>query len=205
MGIVLRESARTRGITGTDHVGGVELDTGEIIPAELVILATGVRPDTHLARRAGLAVNKGVIVDNHLRTSHPDILAAGDVAEHNGVLYGTWGPSQYQGAIAGMNAVGGDALFGGLPRANALKVLGIDLVSIGQFEPEDGSFIVVDREYPGQFLHFVFHDGKMVGCILLGEASAGAGARHAIENKTDFSALLAARPTVDDVLRQLGR
>ena len=69
-------------------------------------MATGVRPNTHLARRAGMDVSQGVLVSNHLAASAEGVYAGGDVAEHNGVLYGTWAASQYQGSIAGMNAAG---------------------------------------------------------------------------------------------------
>jgi nitrite reductase (NADH) large subunit len=65
------------------------------------------------------------------------VLAAGDIAEHRGVLYGNWSAAQFQGAIAGLNAAGPAASeFGGIPRSNTLKVLGLDMVSIGRFEPE---------------------------------------------------------------------
>ena len=109
------------------------------------MIATGIRSNSHLARRAGLEVNQGVVVDNLLATSHPDVFAAGDVAEHHGQVYGIWGPSQYQGSIAGMNMAGGCVEFGGIPRSNTLKVLGLDLFSIGQINPEDASFRTFDQ------------------------------------------------------------
>ena len=89
---------------------------------------------------SGLEVNRGIIVDDHLQTSDENIFAAGDVAEHRGVSYGTWGPSQFQGTMAGMNAVGVATEFVGVPRSNMLKVLGYDLFSIGQIKPEDASY-----------------------------------------------------------------
>ncbi len=203
LGISLRLEARTQQFLGEDCLAGVKLVDGAILPAELAVVATGVRPDTYLARKAGLEVNRGIVVDNHLRTSAADVYAAGDVAEHHGVLYGVWGPSQYQGSIAGLNAVGVETAFGGVPRANALKVLGLDLLSIGQFEPEDGSYWVVADEPAGKYRHFVFHDGRLVGCILLGEGGAALAAKKAIEGKRDFSALLAGNPSATEVLAAL--
>ena len=114
-GIKLRAKAVTREIVGDGRVRGVCLEDGSTVPADLVVIATGIRPNSHLARRAGLEVNQGVVVDNLLRTSHPDVYAAGDVAEHRGQVYGIWGPSQYQGSIAGMNMAGGSVEFGGVP------------------------------------------------------------------------------------------
>jgi nitrite reductase (NADH) large subunit len=200
MGIRLVKSAKTREIAGPRRVEKVVLGDGRVIEARLVIMATGVRPNTHLARRAGLDVNQGIVVNNHLMTSADGVFAAGDVAEHNGVLYGTWAASQYQGAIAGMNAAGLSTVYGGQPRSNTLKVLGLDLMSIGRFEPVDGSFIVVDEKTDDRYLHFVFQDGVLVGAILLGDASRGAAAKGAIETRLDFSGLLQGSPTAADVL-----
>ena len=115
MGIDLRESSRTEEILGDDRARAVLLEDGSTVPADLVVIATGVRPNSYLARMAGLDVNTGVVVDSQLRSSHPDVFAAGDVAEHRGVLYGSWPAAQAQGSIAGLNAVGLGVEFGGIP------------------------------------------------------------------------------------------
>jgi nitrite reductase (NADH) large subunit len=200
MGIRVVNSAKSREIAGSVHAEKVVLDDGRVIAALLVILAAGVRPNTHLARRAGLDVNQGIVVNNHLMTSAAGVFAAGDVAEHNGVLYGTWAASQYQGAIAGMNAAGIATVYGGQPRSNTLKVLGLDLMSIGTFEPADGSFVVVDEQTDDHYLHFVFQDGVLVGAILFGDASRGAAVKTAIEARLDFSGLLLGSPSALEVL-----
>ena len=203
MGITVRKQARTQEILGNERVAAVQLDDGATVPAELVVIATGVRPNSYLARRAGLEVNKGVVVDNLLYTSHPHVLAAGDVAEHRGTLYGAWGASQFQGSIAGMNAAGLGTEFGGIPRSNTLKVLGLDLLSIGQFEPEDASFHVIEREADGRYARFVFRDAHLVGAILLGDTAAASPLKKAVETRADFSGLLKLRPTADDVVGHL--
>jgi len=205
LGIKLRMKANTKEIAGNGRPAGVLLEDGATIGAGFVVIAAGVRPNSYLARGAGLEVGKGVVVDNHLATSHPNVLAAGDVAEHLGVLYGTWGASQYQGGIAGMNAAGLSAEFGGIPRSNTLKVLGVDLVSIGRFEPEDGSYQVIEQETDGRYWRFVFHDGRMVGSILLGDASISGPVKKAVEGKADFSGLLKLHPTAADVARHLSQ
>lgn len=204
LGIKLLEQAQTREIAGKGGVERVLLQSGDTVDAGLVVLATGVRSNTSLARKAGLEVNRGILVDNHLRTSQRNVFAAGDSAEHNGVVYGAWAASQFQGSIAGLNALGLDTPFGGLPRSNALKVLGLDLLSIGQFEPEDGSYLVLDHEDGDNFAHFVFHDGKMVGAILLGYASLAPALKKMIEQKLDCSALVTGSPSGDSVLECIG-
>ncbi len=204
LGIGLQKQARSRAIVGERSVSGVELQDGSTVPAQMVVIATGVRPDTYLARTAHIEVNRGIVVDNHLRTDAADIFAAGDVAEHNGILYGVWGPSQYQGSIAGLNAVGVETLFGGVPRSNTLKVLGLDMLSIGQVDAADGSYQVVEGQPDDNFHHFVFRDGKMVGCILLGDTSLSAPVKQSIEEGRDFSSLLVKGPAVSDVRTALG-
>jgi nitrite reductase (NADH) large subunit len=205
MGIRLEKSAKTREISGAPRVEKIILADGRAIAARLVVMATGVRPNTHLARRAGLDVNQGIVVNNHMMTSAADVYAAGDVAEHNGVLYGTWAASQYQGSIAGMNASGLSTLYGGQPRSNTLKVLGLDLLSIGSIEPADGSFVVVTEKSENSYLRFVLHDGLLVGAILFGDTSRGAAIKTAIEGKLDFSGLLMGSPSAPDVLDRAQR
>jgi nitrite reductase (NADH) large subunit len=202
-GITLRTHARTAEILGDERVQAVLLEDGDTLPANLVVIATGIRPNSYLARVAGLEVNQGVVVDNHLMSSHPSVLAAGDVAEHRGTVYGIWGASQYQGSIAGMNAVGLNAEFGGIPRSNTLKVLGLDLFSIGQIEPEDASFDVVEDNRNGEYFRFVFRDSRLVGSILLGDASITSAVKKAVEEKVDFSDILRKRPDAADILADL--
>jgi len=192
LGVVVRNNAHTRELPGDERVAGVELSDGRTIPADLVIVATGVRPNSHLARRIGLVVNKGIVVDNRLTSSHESVYAAGDVAEHQGVLYGNWSAAQFQGGIAGMNAAGATALFGGIPRSNTLKVLGLDLLSIGQFEPEDGSFQVIEDHLESGYYRFVFRDEHLVGSVLVGDTSLSGTVKGALESGTDFSSVLIA-------------
>ncbi len=205
LGITLLTQARTKEIAGEGRVGQVRLEDGSALDADMVVVTTGVRSNTYLAREANLAVKNGVLVDNHLRASHPDIWAAGDVAEHAGVLYGSWYAAQFQGSIAGMNAAGGDVEFGGIPRSHTLKVLGLDMTSVGLFEPPDASYDLVEEEQGRAFRRLVFRDARLVGGILLGDTRGAAGLAKAIEKKTDFSAFLAGSPTPQGLLDQLGQ
>ena len=182
---------------------GVLLEDGEVIAADLVVIATGIRSNSHLARRAGLETNQGVVVNNFLAASHADVFAAGDVAEHHGQVYGIWGPAQYQGSIAGLNLAGGGVEFGGVPRSNTLKVLGLDLFSIGQINAEDASFHAVDRRTEESYFRFVFRDNRLVGAVLLGSAALVAAVKRAVEEKRDFSRLLARSPSAPEVMEFL--
>ena len=98
-----------------------------------------------------------------------------------------------------MSAVGLDVEFGGVPRSHTLKVLGLDVFSIGQFLPLDGSYRVCAGEAEGTYQSFVFRDGLLVGANLLGTTALAGLLKKAIESKTDFSGLLATHPTANQV------
>jgi len=200
-GIKLVTKASIQELLGDECVRGVLLEDGSTINADLVIIATGIRSNSYLGRIAGLDVNHGIVVDNFLLTSHPDVFAAGDIAEHRGCVYGTWGPAQYQGSIAGMNAVGAKTEFGGISRSNALKVLDLEMFSIGQIEAEDGSYKTIDSETDDSFFRFVFRDSHLIGSILLGDAKISAQVKKALEGKLDFSDLLDRHPLAEEVIQ----
>jgi nitrite reductase (NADH) large subunit len=199
-GIAVRLEAVTQELVGDQRVREVMLADESSLRADMVIVSTGIRSNTYIARLAGLDVNHGVVVDNHMRTSRPDILAAGDVAEHHGICYGVWGPAQFQGTLAGMNAAGEASEFGGVPRSNMLKVLGYDLFSIGRFTPQDGSDRVIQGRTGESYRFFLFHDGHLEGAILLGDTALAASAKLAIEQRLDCSKLLKQSPSDADVL-----
>ncbi|MBN1676186.1 MAG: FAD-dependent oxidoreductase [Kiritimatiellae bacterium] len=203
LGIDVRKAARTAEIAGGRHVAAVVLEDGTRIPAGLVVITTGVRSNTHLARKAALEVNRGIAVDNALRTSAPDVYAAGDVAEHRGVVYGLWSPAQYQGSIAGLNAAGEATTFGGLPRANSLKVLGLDMLSIGTVQPEDGSYRMLEHVSDGRLFQFIFRDGRMAGAVLMGDTAIAPAVKKAVESGLDCSEFLAGARTGADVVARL--
>ena len=203
LGIRIHTGAQVEQVQGDERVRAVLLDSGDLLEADLVVVAAGVRPNSYLARRAGLKVKQGLIVDDRMTTSHPDIYAAGDLAEHAGALYGIWGPALFQGRIAGMNAAGESAEFGGIARSNMLKVLGVDMFSIGTIDGSDGSYLSFDHEADGNYTHLTFRDKNLKGAVLLGDTSMSARLKSAIESAEDFSSLLDGRPSAGEVVEFL--
>jgi nitrite reductase (NADH) large subunit len=190
MGIHVIVGARTKAFVGDGHVRSVQLEDGRELPADLVVISAGVTPNLDLARQAGLSVNRGVIVDEHMRTSNPDIYAAGDNAEFHGRLYGLWMPSRNEGTVAGRSAAGQDAVFTEDPPSARLKVLGVDLFSIGQITAQEGDQVLAQPS-DGNYASFFFHEGKLAGAILLGDASLAVPVQKAADAHRDFSAELA--------------
>jgi len=169
--------------TGDEAVRGVLLEDGREIPADLLVLATGVRPNSHLARQCGLKVKQGVVVNDRLFTSDEHILAAGDVTEHQGRVYGIWPASYAQGMVAGANAVGGSAEFPGLPMTNRIKVLDVDLFSIGQIQAIDASTRLFEVQNNGNYRAITCHDGQIVGAVLYGDMQLMGPLREAVEQE----------------------
>jgi nitrite reductase (NADH) large subunit len=167
---------------GDEVVRSVLLQDGREIPADIVILATGVRPNSHLARECGLKVNQGVQVNDRLYTSDSAILAAGDVTEHQGRVYGIWPASYAQGVVAGTNAVGGEAEFSAIPMTNRIKVLDVDLFSIGQVQASDASIQFYEVQEDNAYRGLICRDNQIVGGVLYGDMGLTAEIQEAVEN-----------------------
>jgi len=168
MGFSFRLGAKTQEIKGEDRVSGVLLEGGELLPAEMVIVSAGVRPSLELAKGLNLDHDKGVKVDEQMRTNQSGIYAAGDVAEFKGMPYGIWTAATEQGQIAGTNMAGGNALYKGTVMANTLKVIGIDLASAGNIDAENKleSKVLTDEKV---YKKIVLENDQIVGCIMLGD------------------------------------
>ncbi len=152
--------------------GGAEVlfDDGSSIAADLVIFSAGVRSDTRLAASAGIACDRGILVDGHMGTNLPGIYAAGDAAQFNGVVYGLWQASKEQGSLAGRNAAGEPTLYQGSQVSAKLKVSGIELASLGAIGGGPGIAVVTKRG-ENSFKRLFLSGGKLAGAILVGDAS----------------------------------
>lgn len=203
LGIKMMVNAHVDCILGDDQVTGVHLKCGQSIPATVVVLAVGDRPNTELLEKAGLTVKTGVLVDNFMRTSNPDIFAAGDVCEHDGILYGAWTPAMYQGKIAGRNAAGVPTEFGGIPRSHLLKVLGKPMFSIGTITAADGSYHIIEDHADDGYRMFMFRDGRIVGCLLIGKLKLLKQVRKAVQARINMEELLVNNPSAEDIGKYL--
>lgn len=190
LGLGVRCGVRCEEVAGTGAVREVRLRGGEVVPAELIIVAAGIRPDPSLARGCGLPVGSGVLVDDRMATADPAIWAAGDGTEHRGMLYGIWPASYVQGVVAGTNAAGGAAVFAGLPPIARLKVLQVDVLSIGRFQPEGpGDRVLEHTADDGRYWRLLLHDGRVAGANLYGDASLATPIQQAVEQGTPLAEL----------------
>lgn len=194
-GIRVLTGAGVTSIGGSDgRVQSVTLDSGSRLPAQLVIVAVGVRPNVQLAHEAGLAVNRGVIVDDRMQASAPDIYAAGDVAEAHDPLLGEarpvaiWPAAAMQGEIAGLNMAGHQATYSGSIPMNSIQVCGLPTISVGLTSPPAGSETLEYRSPDGKAYRRVFIVGdRLVGAVFVGDIDRAGIITGLIRQGTDVS------------------
>ena len=190
-GIKVITKANTKRIIGTDRVEGIELDNGTIIPATLVVMAVGIRPNAGLAKEAGLAVNRGIVVDAGMQTSDGDILAVGECAEVDGMVYGLVAPLYEMARVAAAHLSGDTKpAFVHSDTPTKLKVTGINLFSLGDFaDGDDREEIVLRDATAGIYKRVVIKDNRIIGTVLYGETSDGAWFNDLKKKSTDISAM----------------
>lgn len=193
LGIEVALNADTGVIDGDARVQTVTLKDGRRLPADLFVACAGITPNVELARAAGLQVNRGVLVDDQMRTSAPAVFAAGDVAEHRGQVHGLWPVAAEQAQIAAVNALGGTKPYTGSAPVTMLKVAGVDLTSIGRVESRpDVETVIALEEDGGCYRRLVIDGDRIVGAVLLGYPALSPLVSAAIKRNADISALFGA-------------
>ncbi|NIR87051.1 NAD(P)/FAD-dependent oxidoreductase [Candidatus Bathyarchaeota archaeon] len=171
-GIKIVLGVKTEEILGKETVSGILLDNGKELSGGLVLISAGVRPNTDLAAEAGIKVEKGVVVDQYLQTSVNDVYATGDVAEFDGRVYGIIPAAMEQAKISATNMLEKEKqVYKGTIPSNTLKIVGIDLTSMGLVNPEGPQYEEIkkiDKE-KGVYKKIVLQQGRIVGAIILGD------------------------------------
>ncbi|MBV9819268.1 MAG: NAD(P)/FAD-dependent oxidoreductase [Solirubrobacterales bacterium] len=169
LGVEVLLEHRTDGlIPGPDgRVRGLKFAGGTRLDCDLVVIAVGIRPNIELARRIGLSIKRGVVVDDRLVTSRENVLAVGECAEHRGVVHGIVAPIREQAAIAARTIAGDPACYEGSTPSAKLKVMGVELFAAG--EPESEHAVAVRNAETGSYRKLIVRDGRAAGTILLGD------------------------------------
>jgi len=191
-GMTVLAKAHTEAVVGGAHVKAVQLADGRELPADLVVFAVGVRPNIDLARTGNLDVNRGIIVDDFMATSEPDIFAVGECIEHHGQTFGLVGPLWEQARICAAVLCGNTAEPYVAPAPHtSLKVTDIDVFSAGVLEARDDGDeeITLSDVGSGQYKKLVLRDGRLVGAILYGEIADGPWFVELIESKRHITPL----------------
>ena len=175
-GVISVLNAQSECVVGETHVEGLKLKDGRIIPASLLVMAVGIRPHVEPAKSSGLVVERGIVVDDQMRTSDPDIFAIGECAQHRGQCYGLVAPiwDMCRTLADVLTEKNIDAAYSGSQMATRLKVSGVDLFSAGQFGGGEGCEDIVFRDPArGVYKRIVIKDDLLVGTVLFGEAGDG--------------------------------
>ena len=147
-------------------------------------MAVGIRPNVALAKASGVEINNGIVVDDFMRTSIPDVYAVGECVEHQGIAYGLVAPLYEQGAVlakllAGVETAG----YAGSVTSTKLKVSGVDVFSAGQFREVPGTRALrIQDDLAGTYKKIVIQNGKLVGAVLFGDITDGAELFATIKN-----------------------
>ena len=171
LGIAVHLEAQTVAIEGTGGAERVVLEDGRAFPASLVVMATGVRPETALARSAGIGTGRGITVDDKLETDRPSVYAIGECAEHRGVCYGLVEPAHAQARVLARHLAGMPARYDGSLPATSLKVSGVPVFSMGDFEGEGADTIVLEDQAAATYRKLVVRDGRLAGAVLFGDTT----------------------------------
>ena len=174
MGIEVILNADTAEIEGANRVEGVRLKDGRTIQTDAVVVAIGIRPSAELARTGGIAVNRGIVVDDTMQTDVAGIHAIGECAEHRGLVYGLVEPAYEQARVLADCLAGRTARYEGSVLATNLKVSGVNVFSAGDFLGSEGTeeIVLTDPGF-GSYKKFIVSDGRLVGAVLFGDTADG--------------------------------
>ncbi|MYM55813.1 nitrite reductase large subunit NirB [Thalassovita mangrovi] len=186
-GITVRTQASTKAILGEGRAEAVLLEDGGTLPADLVVMAVGIRPETRLATDAGLTVARGIEVDAQMRTSDPDIVAVGECIEYDGQLFGLVAPLYDQAKIVAKTLLDEPDAFVVKDTATKLKVTGCDLFSAGDFAAGEGREDIVFRDPArGIYKRLVIEGDRLVGAVMYGDTADGNWFFGLIKDGTDI-------------------
>ena len=170
------------------RVAAVRFKGGMQIPADLVVMAAGIRPNYALAEAAGIYCNRGVVVNDTMQTYDPKIYAVGECVSHRGIAYGLVAPLFEQAKVAANHLAGyGIGRYTGSVTSTKLKVTGIDLFSAGNFMGGEGTEeIVLNDPYGGVYKKLVLKENKLVGGVMYGDTADGPWYFQLLKDKRDI-------------------
>ena len=179
MGTTVLTETSTTAVLGTEKVEGLTFKDGTSLPCELLVVAAGIRPNAEIGTRAGLTVERAIVVDNHMRSvDDMNIYVVGECAQHRGMVYGLVAPLWDQAKVFADHVTerNRDAAYHGSKLATKLKVMGVELASMGITEPKDERDEIIQFQEPkkGTYKKLIVRDGRLVGGILLGDISKAA-------------------------------
>ncbi|MET0287142.1 MAG: nitrite reductase large subunit NirB [Polyangiales bacterium] len=174
MGVGVHLGKSTQRVLGDEqHIHGLQFKDGSTLACDMVVVSTGIKPNAELARSAGLNVERAIVVDNQMLTEDRDVYAVGECAQHRGMVYGLVAPLWEQAKVLADHITHKDRTAGyhGSKLATKLKVMGVELASMGITEPAEPDDEVVQFSEPrkGRYKKLIIRNGRLVGAIMMGD------------------------------------
>jgi len=190
-GLRILLNRQTAAIEGTERVEAVRFDDGQRLPADLVVMAAGVRPNVELAKAAGLHLERAIVVDDTLQTYDPRVYAVGECVQHRRSTFGLVAPIWDQARVCAAHLAGsGHRRYVQQATATKLKVTGVDLYSAGDIVGFDASEDLVLRDRQGGvYKRLVVAGNRLIGAVLYGDVTDGPWYFDLIQKRTDISAM----------------
>ncbi len=179
MGVNVHLQKLTTEVLGEDRVTGLTFKDGTTLDCDMVVVSAGIKPNAEIGLRCGLSVERAIVVDNHMRSvSDPNVYVVGECAQHRGRVYGLVAPLWEQAKVFADHVTGHkpDAAYHGSKLATKLKVMGVELASMGITEPAEDRDEIIQFTEPkkGTYKKLIVRDGRLVGGILMGDISKAA-------------------------------
>jgi NAD(P)H-nitrite reductase large subunit len=188
---VIKESTITEILSTKEKVSGVKLKNGKELPCSLVVIAIGVKPNLDLLAETPVEVKRGIVVNDHMQSSVPEIYAAGDVAEVKGWVVAILPLATRQGRIAGINMAGGNLAFEGDLVMNSVELAGIPTISVGLTDPKEHmeEYEILEKYQPVKKIYrkIVLRGDVLVGMILVGDIDRAGILTGLIKEKVDVT------------------
>jgi nitrite reductase (NADH) large subunit len=198
MGFIFHLGVTAKEIQGVEKAQSVLLADDRRIDCDLIIISAGIRYNLELPKMLSMTIDRGLVVNDRMETGVPDIYAAGDLIQHNGLCYGIWPAAEKQGEVAGINMAGGSAEYHGTTMSNTLSVAGIDIFSAGDIDADGQKQSIVLSDEDRHIYRKLIIDGDAItGAILLGDMRDRLKVMKALDARKNIAAIRQALSTGD--------
>lgn len=190
---------QTEAIVGENRVEGIRFKDGELLEADLVVMAVGIKPNVQLARESGIPVNRGITVNDYMETGIQNVFAVGECAEHREVVYGLVSPLYEQGkALAKKICELPGEGYKGSTLSTKLKVSGVDVFSAGEINENTNTKTIKEfNDYQGTYKKILIEEGQISGAVLFGNTSESSKLLRMINQRSDIDDYLESKKTED--------
>lgn len=202
-GIEVYYNSEAAEISGSHKVNGVYLKEGNLVSGEVVIFAAGIQPEVGFIEESHILGKAGIAVNENMRTKDPNVFAAGDAVEFQGMVQGRWPVAKMQGEIAGYNAAGREVSYQQIPPYNLVQTLDMQIYSVGVVSNKNVETFSSGNSSSGFFRKLFFSQGRLVGAILIGDVAYSYILKEAVSSGNDYSNLINDGTNTEEIISKM--